>query len=71
MQNNCSFLLAKNDKNYVEYMAMCGIFSKVRDISSTLCYNVFMVRSVYKKTFRLFPHENCLSGERCFANITI
>lgn len=62
MQNNCSFLLAKNDKNYVEYMAMCGIFSKVRDISSTLCYNVFKVRSV-QKTFRLFPHENCLSSD--------
>lgn len=71
MQNNCSFLLAKNDKNYVEYMAMCGIFSKVRDISSTLCYNVFKVRSVYKKRSGFFPHENCLSGERCFANITI
>lgn len=54
MQNNCSFLLAKNDKNYVEYMAMCGIFSKVRDISSTLCYNVIKVRSVYKKRSGFF-----------------
>ena len=41
IRNVCSFLLSKNDKNSVEYMAMCEIFSKVRDNSVTLSYNIF------------------------------
>lgn len=53
IKNVRSFLLAKNDKNYVEYMAMCGIFSKVRDNSPTLCYNVL----------KDFFHENYQEDE--------
>jgi len=45
--NICSFLLSKNYKNQGEYIAMCGIFSKIRDISFTLCYNVLKVLSMY------------------------
>ncbi len=33
---------------------MCGIFSKIRDISFTLCYNVLKVLSMYRM-FGILP----------------
>ena len=53
--------MAKNDKNSVEYMAMCGIFSKVRDNSVTLCYNIlkdfFHENYPEDENFRQLPYS--------------
>lgn len=65
IQNTHSFLLAKNDKNSCEYIAMCGIFPKVRDNSITLCYNVLKDFSI--KNY--FSMVRFLRTTPCYMNV--